>query len=119
LVSGIPGSTGIGLTAGHCEIPWFGHFAIVPYGVRALHLAVHGGARLPPIAASEHAPVLGERRRGGSGEKKYRGAERFDFSHLPFSSLVWHRTRTLRVNASLNLRLLKQLALNGPDNLCR
>jgi hypothetical protein len=119
LVGGVPGSAGIGLTAGHCEIPWFGHFAIAPYRVRARHLTIHRTARLPPIAASEHAPVLGERRRGGSDEKKCYGAERFDFSHLSFSSLVWHRTCTLRVNASLNLRFLKQPALNVPNNLCR
>jgi hypothetical protein len=41
LVGGIPGSAGIGLTAGHREIPWFGHFAIAPYRVHAQHLTVH------------------------------------------------------------------------------
>jgi hypothetical protein len=61
LAGGIPGSAVIGQAAGHCEIPWFGHFI------------VGGAARLPPVAASEHAPVLGEHRRGNGGEKKYCG----------------------------------------------
>jgi hypothetical protein len=91
LAGGVPGSTGH--AAGHCEIPWFGRFAvarsgsfpIAHSGVYAGLLTVGGTARLPPIAASGHAPVLGEYRRGNGGEKKYCGSKRFDFGHLSFS----------------------------------
>jgi hypothetical protein len=75
LASGIPGPAVIGQAAGHCEIAWFGH------------LAICGAARLPPIAASEHAPVLGEHRSGDRDEKYYCGTKRFDFGHLSFSCL--------------------------------
>src|ERR1700677_3861641 len=73
LLGGTPDSAGIGLTTGHCEIPWFDRFAIAPFRVHVPHLTAHRTARLPPIAASKHAPVLGERGRGGSGEEKYCG----------------------------------------------
>jgi hypothetical protein len=94
LAGGVPDSTGH--AAGHCEIPWFGYFAvarsgafaIAHSGVNAWLLAVGGTARLPPIAASENAPVLGEHRRGNGREKKYCGAKRFDFGHLSFSCLI-------------------------------
>ena len=95
LAGGIPGPAAIGQAAGHCEIPWLGHFAVARSGAIAVaHSGVYarlptvgGTAWLPPIAASENAPVLGEHRRGNGGEKKYHGTKCFDFGHLSFSCL--------------------------------
>jgi hypothetical protein len=82
LAGGIPGSAGISPAAGHREISWLVYFAVSHSGVHARHLSAHGAARLPPIVASDLAPVLGEHRRGNGGDKKYCGAERYDFGHL-------------------------------------
>src|ERR1700730_12734055 len=65
LAGGVPGSAGSGQAAGHCKIPWFGHFAVAHSEAFAIaHDGVH--IRLL-IAGSEHAPVLGEHRRGNGG----------------------------------------------------
>jgi hypothetical protein len=75
LACGIPGSAAIGQAASHCEIPWFGHFAVAH---RAFAIA-HSGV---------YARLVGEHWRGNGGEKKYCGTKRFDFGHYSFSCLI-------------------------------
>jgi len=52
-------------------------------------------------------PVL----RGNGGDKKYCGAKRFDFGHLPFSVLVW-ATNTERQRQSEHSTSLREAAFS-------